>query len=519
MNIHYIFLKIEDPDTSLARELKGRFRLSSYYHFESSHGGYSLQYNALFERQGEYTATASIDNGCNTFQFKSDYWNMLPHYIYRKNGVLIMSNNSIRIAKLTHSSISRNAVYDCLIFGQPYKAGSYFEDIKMLPPTIKGSVPLSGEGGVKVTEYQYWRDLLEQSKGTKVEEVFLEDFSIAKQRLNDASLPVKLQFSGGSDSVTIFSALRHFDIPFECISYSHKPETDKYINKFCSDFGVKNQVIKVNTGIENQIEALTLSNGMAPAVKFYGLYRETKKSMLFDGYSFFAGDYSDAFVHLKLHSILLTGRLLRNDDLSPSTYEQLQAYCYNVYSSLVCCLDNQANHDAFHDYIFSYIPSTVIGGVLSPAVQMGHDVHTYYLTTRFVFSALSAGFGFITKNTLLRNYNLREFNGKVPLGRICSKLDPKVYRYRLDSGFTMRMHHLWPRSDIYTEYLVRRYSRSLKNHLVRLGTARKAEYIPSSYTMKFIDPGMMTNNLRLAYCDETLAFLDSIVSSDSLSTR
>lgn len=109
MNIHYIFLKIEDPDTSLARELKGRFRLSSYYHFESSHGGYSLQYNALFERQGEYTATASIDNGCNTFQFKSDYWNMLPHYIYRKNGVLIMSNNSIRIAKLTHSSISRNA--------------------------------------------------------------------------------------------------------------------------------------------------------------------------------------------------------------------------------------------------------------------------------------------------------------------------------------------------------------------------------------------------------------------------
>lgn len=84
----------EDPSTTLAREIKGLFKLSYCYYFESSNGkDYSLQYNAMFEREGEYTAKASINTGSNTFIFKSDFWNMLPHYKYRGNDILLMSNN------------------------------------------------------------------------------------------------------------------------------------------------------------------------------------------------------------------------------------------------------------------------------------------------------------------------------------------------------------------------------------------------------------------------------------------
>jgi len=508
---NYLFIKVDDPHSSLARELQRNLAFNGSYYFTNSLSmeDYQLRYNSLFEKDGEYSAFARINPDTARFEFKSDYWNMLAHYCFEQDGVRLMSNDSLWLARLTKSRIGMNAVYDSLIFGRPYNAGSYFENVRKLPPCKYGYINLVEEDvEIHMVDYPFWRDLLDDYKGDLIGQ-FIDDFLRAKGILGNDE--VVLQFSGGSDSTTIFNALKYFNVRFKCASFSKSRSTDSRVKNFGRHFSINNNIYVAIENEESDKMAIELSAGLAPTSRFASFYSQIEPSIMFDGYNICKGDYSDASIHPALRSLWLTEGLPGLEDNYPEFpsefLKDLYDYWLSIYSKNFIDINTEKGLTQFQNYAMDYVIPIINGGINLPAIQMDHSVQSYYLTMPFIFGAFNTGSG-IARTVSIRNDYPGYRQSVLLLAKINNNLDKDVYNYVMDRNLSFREIDQWKNHQklLY-------YSRLLKKKLIRAFSGRNRGKEPDLFDLFYFpqDVDAKTSNIRLKSLDIILSSLQEIV--------
>lgn len=513
MNTRYLFIKIINPNGRLANKLTSLYPMQDGVFFESSQGkGFQLGYNSLFEHGCEYSSYAGINRDTGQFEFFSDYWNINAHYEYKNQDLLILSNDPFLIASLTGSGISREAVYDCMIFGRPYRSGSYFEGIRKLPACKHGQISLKTDNlKVKITPHPYWRDLLSGYRGLDISRMLRKDFKKAASNL--AGEKAMLQFSGGSDSVTIFSAMKYTGMEFSCVSYKTSERTDHYIRKFCNNHGVISKLYAVDDGATYLERSLRLSAGLAPTPRFTSLFDQLEPGFIFDGYSISKGDFSDAFIHPVFGGFLqMQGReslkLMYPQMLSAAT-DAIYDYWNEVYSSDFDDINTSGGLSKFQNYAMEYINQNINGAVLSPAMQMGFSPQSYFMTLQFILLYFNMGKGFASTLSIRDDYpGYRDC--AIVLARINSHLNKGVYRQKLDKNLSFHEMMRWNLQDK-IRYIIRK---GIKRIVSKKKANKKTSIVNSeTYELGFLDQyGMShTNKERTKSLDAVLDKISHIV--------
>jgi hypothetical protein len=503
MNIRYLFIRIQGNTSELTAELKDRFCFTGDYYFESrpDPSQYRLGYDHLFEEDAEYTAFARVDQTKQRLEIKSDYWNILPHYIYQQNGVLVLSNDAILIARLTHSPIAQEAIDDCLIFGRPYRSGSYFRNIRKLSSCESGYLDLAQTDSCLVTkDYPYWRQMLDKYQDVDIADKFYQDFQNAVSKIGGEK--VTIQFSGGSDSMTILSACRHFGISYRCASHTVTPSIDHYIREVCNRLKLNNEVYVVpEDDPAMRRESVRLSNGLTPTSRFTGFYHKLAPCILFDGYNIFTENYSDAFIHPVLQELYKGNKPVGYTELSEQSNRRLFENCFDRYGDLIQPVDTAEGFKLFQDYMTEYSPQNVLGSTIVPAMQLGHRVNSYFMTLPYALGYFNNGFGLSKNVNIQKGYSRTKSNGKKPLGLIAAKLDPQIYNYTLDSLLSLREYKLWPRWDTMIKYFSRKHIKVVKAKI----TPKTNSIEVKDYPLVCFTEARITRNKRLAYLDLVLS--------------
>lgn|GEM_PF-6906846 len=512
MNKFYLLVKINNEQSPLAKKLRQKFRIAGNHHFECSIGeSFYLCYNDLFELDGEYTAYARIERGTGRFEFKSDCWNVLAHYMYKKNGVLLISNDPLLLAGLVGAGISKAALWDSLIFGRPYKSGSFFEDIEKIPPFVHGWVDLETEDlATHLSWYPKWDNMFAVNPVDDLHDRMKKDFLKARAAIGDQD--VALQFSGGSDSVTIFNLLRHYGIKVRCESYSTTPPTNKRIGLFYKKFGAQGVIREVEEDANLDLSVL-LSGGLSPTPRFATFYSQIAPTILFDGFCIFKGDFSDAFLHPAFKSLLLMNTRKGIKDQYPEMDEELLDELWNHwnehYENDYCDINTGEGLKRFQDYAMEYTNPNIHGALQHTALQLGHRPQSYLLGIPFMSYCHSIGFGLFSSLSIRKDFpGYRQCTSL--LAGVNRNLGGDIFRHPLDKHMSFRGILEWRLSDrIY--YQSHMLSGKISKRLFRKIQIQNEQ----SYSLSFLrDFGLAsTKSRRLAALDASLGAIARLTRS------
>lgn len=510
---YYLYIDLKTV-SGKAGNIRDKLHIKGNILYKSNPQGstFLMEYNALWNTEGLYSSAAQLNETGITAQ--PDVWNFLPHFYYHDADVFIVSSNVFIISALLDSTISENAVLDSLIFGRPYLAGTWFNDIKKLEPRQK-LVYNSREKTLKLnnSEVKHWRDYASGYSQTDVAQQFYDDFHGIAEKLQNTKNG--LQFSGGSDSVTIFSGLKHFSIPFECYSYkttATKKHVIPYVKKFCTKFKVSSHAINciLDDYSDSIISSLLLSNGLAPTAEFTYFYNQIPKNLnLFDGYSFTAGTYSDAFLHPVFMQLLCGEKKVDYSEFTRQYNNRLTHYYMDNYWTKFGNVNDNDGMTKLHEYVFDYIPQSIIGPVLVTALHLGHHIHSYFMTHQYIFIHFNLNIGIAKTMRLRSDFRKNKAGTKKLLGVICSSLDRQIYRTKLDSMLSMKDYNSLPRFDIEFILVLKKRMKSL---VQKMNYSKATAFQPVLHKFLHISNQQSdtTINRRLANLDIVLNNFDLI---------
>jgi hypothetical protein len=503
MKLRYVLVRICNL-SELAQNVRERLGFEGEMFFSCSGGSQELSfgYNYLFDKDDYYSFYARIDEGRSKFEFKSDYWNILSHYCYQDDSLLIMSNDQLFIASLIQPALEEKGIFDSLIFGRPYKAGSFFKNISRLSAFQSGFVDLKAKQNIVQTKaYPHWRSLLNDYQDMHVADLFSEDFAQIKERIDDKE--VSLQFSGGSDSVTIFNALVFNQIPFKCCSFSTNARTNAYIDSICRNFSIPNEIIEAFENEETLKQAIRLSGGLAPTPRFTSFFSQLEPSYLFDGYAISKGDFSDAYVHPLFKGFLLGKGSESIHEIYPEmtgrSQKDLFDYWSDTYSQAFPNVNTAKGLTAFQEYVMEYINQNINGPVIGPAIQMGHSVQSYFLTLRFILSYFAEGGGFATSVSIRDDYPGYRKSLEI-LALINARMDKRIYSLLLDKQLSFRDVLEW-------NYITRiKYRYRFMRKIIRTKRQKNEQEVKETYDLPcLIGFGIeRTQNRRLRMLDSSI---------------
>lgn len=387
----------------------------------------------------------------NIFFAVNDYNAIIKHYYYKDDNIFICSNNSFLVAYLCGSNISDAAVYETLFFRFPYKTGSFFKNVKSLKPfqVLKFNLRTNS---FSLSNSISQSDLINKY-GFKTLPEAADDF-FSRLKFN---YPVSLSFSGGSDSTTIAALLEKYNIPFSLLSFEgHNAFDTKRIIRFARK--AKKTFILLNakeqnTTDESIFEYTVLSNGNIVSSHFYNFYKSVNKSIIFDGYSFVAGDYSDATIS-NIHGEILKNKSI---DIIYKYFKGIKSdfllnmndYIKNNYTFINCNSNEGLTY--IQNYSFDFVNGTVNAGAILPSIYFGHDNYSFFLSKKFMLTILKNGYG-IAKSFSKRN----DYPGYVKskqalaiLGNYCNNI---FYKIVMDNGLSLKDIHI--NSEIYNKALM-----------------------------------------------------------------
>jgi hypothetical protein len=366
----------------------------------------------------------------------NDYNGILKHYYCLHNNLFICSNNSFLVAFLSDSKISDEAIYEVLFFRFPYKIGSYFNKVESLKPfqVLKFNLEtksLKLSNSISQTE-------LVDNLGFESLSQAADDFFLRLKFEN----PVNISFSGGSDSTAIAALLTKYNIPFNLVSFEGHNKYDTKKIKYLSK-KVRKPLIMINAKEQNItdeqcFEYTILSNGNLVSVHLLNFYKNMIKSCIFDGYSFNAGDFSDAYIS-DIH-----GHMLKKNDLNylddyflgldKKFITDMKNYINDNYKFINC--DSNDGLKYIQKYLFDFVNSTVHAGVILSSLYFGHDNYSFYLSKKFILTVIKNKYG-LAKSFSKRNDYPGYAESKYALGVLAYYCNNKFCYVKLDKGLSL----------------------------------------------------------------------------------
>lgn len=416
--------------------------------FYSNKLNYVIGSSCLFKnKRSNYNIyNTFVKNDGHSIYAHSDYWGIYPLYYFNNDDIFILSNNIYSIKHLLNNrhylKADKNSFFDYLFFNFPLKNKTWFEDIKCLESNNELKYCIDNK-------YPIINKLnIDSNINIILNDNIMEAITNYFETLFDLRNEIGLSISAGSDSRTLLSCLRYFDIKHRLFCFGRDNYAEYLdIKKFLKELGETLEYIKLsdNTDEYEYIleHAIVQSNGLINPfrVHYYDYYNKLPDNIyLMEGLlgsEFVKGEIScPTMTSYPVKELLFykynISNIVKNRFyfLSPDERINMTDYLLNEYNPYIQCINDQDITHLYAKYLFNTLPAKVFGGLIQIAARKLYPIYPF-LDMGILSSIFKNGYGILHYSSFSNNFP-GPIKCLIPEALIVKKTDRKIYNQILD---------------------------------------------------------------------------------------